>query len=273
MASASPVRSLHAGRHRIGIELQPVGDRRDHFGGAAVAREADDLRGAEDRLKGAIGARPVAAAGRGIGGPMAISAITRSRVGRSRSRNCQMSKRLRRRGGGGRLGLRRRRGRLLAASSAGVGTHGRPVVEIADHFRIAGQPQRPPDVFAEVGTAGDQAMMLDVGRRDDAEQVERVEHRRTADDRRGDLEDVARQHADDRTRRVRADREALGDRGPHFDGHLRQEMGRQFLVAADLVFVMREVLHEQLGRGAQQRGIARLLVRARNVGEIVGELS
>ena len=151
--------------------------------------------------------------------------------------------------------------------------HGGTVVEIAGHLRIAGQPQRPLDVVAEVGAAGDETMMLDVGGRDDGEQVERIEHRRATDDRRGHLEDIPRQRPDDRRRRVRTDRKALGDRCPHFDGDLRQKMDRQFLVATDLVLVVHEILNEQLRRGTQQRRVARLLLRLGNVGEIVGELS
>ena len=115
--------------------------------------------------------------------------------------------------------------------------------------------------------------MLDVGRRNDGQHVERIQHRRTADDWRGHLEDVPRQGTDDGRRRVRAEREAVSDGGPHFDGDLRQEMDRQLFVAADLVVIVLEVLHEQFGCGAQQRGVACLLVRTSNVGEVVGEFS
>ena len=92
-------------------------------------------------------------------------------------------------------------------------------------------------------------------------------------DRRRHIDEVAGQHPHHRGRRVGAGRKSLGDERAIGYRHFRQEMSGEFLVAVDLVIVVGEVLDEEFGRGAQKRGIARLLVRARDIGEVVGELA
>ena len=262
----------HAGHDRVGIEFKPVRDRRNQFGDLAIACEADDLRGAEDRLKGALGG-PSRRGGRVRDGHSHGDIGDHPEPGRTveieKLPDVETAPPLGRRPPGRFDGRRHGSGFFLRRRRA----HGGAVVEIAGHLRIAGQPQRPLDVVAEVGPARDETMMLDIGCRDDGEQVERIEHRRPANDGCGHLEDIPRQRPDDRRRRVGADREALGDSRPHFDGNLRQKMDCQFLVATDLVLVVREILNEQLRRGAEQRRVARLLLRLGNVGKIVGELS
>ena len=101
--------------------------------------------------------------------------------------------------------------------------------------------------------------MLGAGGGDDGEQVERAEDRRVAKERRGDGDGIAGEQADEADRRVEPEREALGDMDAVRLGDFRDEVDGDLLEAPDLVAVVDQLLHEQVGGGAEQRRVAHLL--------------
>jgi hypothetical protein len=134
--------------------------------------------------------------------------------------------------------------------------------------RRARNPKRRHNLVRQARTLGNQPMMRNAGCRDDGQEVERPEEWRATEYDRGDLDPILGQHTHDRWRRVEPGSQPLGCESAIVIRNSRKKMNGEFLVAADLVAVVNEFLHEEFGGRTKQRRVAHPLCERGEFAEV-----